>query len=156
MKRKNFFYGGVMALMMAFSMSACSESDDPKPDTGGTDDPTNLDYTAENADAWGNYMYNVGMLLNQDASDLYKYWTEDYDGKGPYATIFKDQTSGAYSSALACGTNIPLVIRKVDFMLWNHGIAGIHVMTIRIISSLSVIHTTDALMIMMWIKSTGT
>lgn len=102
MKRKNFFYGGVMALMMAFSMSACSESDDPKPETGGTDDPTNLDYTAENADAWGNYMYNVGMLLNQDASDLYKYWTEDYDGKGPYATIFKDQTSGAYSSALAC------------------------------------------------------
>ena len=42
MKRKNFFYGGVMALMMAFSMSACSESDDPKPDTGGTGDPTNL------------------------------------------------------------------------------------------------------------------
>ena len=180
MKRKNFFYGGVMALMMAFSMSACSESDDPKPDTGGTDDPTNLDYTAENADAWGNYMYNVGMLLNQDASDLYKYWTEDYDGKGPYATIFKDQTSGAYSSALACiqemveggmwnianevgdakikdpWENIPVVIRKVDFMLWNHGIAGIHVMTIRIISFLSVIHTTDALMIMMWIKSTGT
>ena len=65
MKRKNFFYGGVMALMMAFSMSACSESDDPKPDTGRTDDPTNLDYTAENADAWGNYMYNVGMLLTQ-------------------------------------------------------------------------------------------
>ena len=113
MKRKNFFYGGVMALMMAFSMSACSESDDPKPDTGGTDDPTNLDYTAENADAWGNYMYNVGMLLNQDASDLYKYWTEDYDGKGPYATIFKDQTSGAYSSALAC------IQEMVEGGMWN-------------------------------------
>ena len=71
MKRKNFFYGGVMALMMAFSMSACSESDDPKPDTEGTDDPTNLDYTAENADAWGNYMYNVGMLSIQQCIGLY-------------------------------------------------------------------------------------
>lgn len=102
MKRKNFFYGGVMALMMACSMSACSESDNPKPDAGGKEDPTNLDYKAENAVAWGNYMYNVGLLLNQDALVLYKYWTEDYDGKGPYATIFKDQTGGAYSSALAC------------------------------------------------------
>ena len=113
MKRKNFFYGGVMALMMACSMSACSESDNPKPDAGGKEDPTNLDYKAENAVAWGNYMYNVGLLLNQDALVLYKYWTEDYDGKGPYATIFKDQTGGAYSSALAC------VQEMVEGGMWN-------------------------------------
>lgn len=113
MKRKNFFYGGVMALMMACSMSACSESDNPKPDAGGKEDPTNLDYKAENAVAWGNYMYNVGLLLNQDALVLYKYWTEGYDGKGPYATIFKDQTGGAYSSALAC------VQEMVEGGMWN-------------------------------------
>lgn len=43
-------------------------------------------------------MYNVAMLLNDDATMLYNSWVTDYvdeqGSHGPYATIFKDQTAG--------------------------------------------------------------
>lgn len=109
MKKKNLFYLAALSLCMAFSMSSCSDNDDP----GISEDPAELDYTADNAEAWGNYMYNVAMLLNQDATNLYNYWAVDYDGNGPYATIFKDQTAGAYSSALAC------IQQMVEGGMWN-------------------------------------
>ena len=43
-------------------------------------------------------MYNVAMLLNDDATMLYNSWVTDYvvsrvHTHGPYATIFKDQTA---------------------------------------------------------------
>lgn len=109
MKKKNLFYLAALSLCMTFSMSSCSDNDDP----GINEDPAELDYTADNAEAWGNYMYNVAMLLNQDATNLYNYWIVDYDGDGPYATIFKDQTAGAYSSALAC------IQEMVEGGMWN-------------------------------------
>lgn len=109
MKKKNLFYLAALSLCMTFSMSSCSDNDDP----GISEDPAELDYTADNAEAWGNYMYNVAMLLNQDATNLYNYWIVDYDGDGPYATIFKDQTAGAYSSALAC------IQEMVEGGMWN-------------------------------------
>lgn len=109
MKKKNLFYLAALSLCMMFSMSSCSDNDDP----GINEDPAELDYTADNAEAWGNYMYNVAMLLNQDATNLYNYWIVDYDGDGPYATIFKDQTAGAYSSALAC------IQEMVEGGMWN-------------------------------------
>ena len=109
---------------MAFSMSACSEDDpepnpNPNPNPGDDDEPTevvdayDLDYTADNAVAWGNYMYHTALLLDQDATSLYEAWTQDYDGNGPYATIFKDQTAGAYSSARAC------IEEMVQGGMWN-------------------------------------
>ena len=109
---------------MAFSMSACSEDDpepnpNPNPNPGDDDEPTevvdayDLDYTADNAAAWGNYMYHTALLLDQDASNLYKYWTEDYKGQGPYATMFKDQTGGDYPSPLAC------IEEMIEGGMWN-------------------------------------
>lgn len=108
MKKKNLFNLAVLSLCMTFSMNSCSD-DDPIIN----EDPVELDYNTDNAEAWGNYMYNVAMLLNQDATKLYNYWTVDYDGNGPYATIFKDQTAGAYSSALAC------IQEMVEGGMWN-------------------------------------
>lgn len=150
-------------------MGACSDNDDPTPGCGGKD-PVSLDYSSENAVAWGNYMYNVAMLLNNDATTLYNSWVTDYvdeqGSHGPYATIFKDQTAGAYQSPLSCieemiesgmwnianevgdakikdpYTNIPAVTRKAVFMPSNHGIAGTRETTIRTIFSPSVTPTT--------------
>lgn len=123
MKKKDFFYAAALAVCMAFSMSACSDDDpepNPSPTPGGEDDdpveevsPYDLNYTADNAAAWGNYMYHTALLLDQDATSLYQAWMEDYDGNGPYATIFKDQTAGAYSSARAC------IEEMVQGGMWN-------------------------------------
>ena len=77
MKKKNYFYLAALSLAMTFSMGACSDNNDPNPDGGGKD-PVNLDYSSENASAWGNYMYNVAMLLNDDATMLYNSWVTDY------------------------------------------------------------------------------
>ena len=102
---------------MACTFTACSEEDEPNPNPS-PDKPTttsayDLDYTADNAAAWGNYMYQTALLLDQDATSLYNAWTSDYEGNGPYATIFKDQTSGAYSSPLAC------IQEMVESGMWN-------------------------------------
>lgn len=122
MKKKDFFYSTALAVCMAFSMSACSDDDpepNPNPNPGDDDEPTevvdayDLDYTADNAAAWGNYMYHTALLLDQDASNLYKYWTEDYKGQGPYATMFKDQTGGDYPSPLAC------IEEMIEGGMWN-------------------------------------
>lgn len=49
-----------------------------------------LVYTSENANSWGNYMKQVAYLLQKDASDLYKYWSESYNNGDSYAKRFKD------------------------------------------------------------------
>jgi len=54
----------------------------------GSVDPANLDYTSANAKSWGNYMIQVGYLLQQDASDLYNAWTVSYEGGKAYKDIF--------------------------------------------------------------------
>ena len=115
--KKNLFYTAIFALGMACTFTACSEEDEPNPNPS-PDEPTttsayDLDYTADNAAAWGNYMYQTALLLDQDATSLYNAWTSDYEGNGPYATIFKDQTSGAYSSPLAC------IQEMVESGMWN-------------------------------------
>ena len=115
--KKNLFYTAIFVLVMACTFTACSEEDEPNPNPS-PDGPTttsayDLDYTADNAAAWGNYMYQTALLLDQDATSLYNAWTSDYEGNGPYATIFKDQTSGAYSSPLAC------IQEMVESGMWN-------------------------------------
>ena len=116
MKKKNYFYLAALSLAMTFSMGACSDNNDPNPDGGGKD-PVNLDYSSENASAWGNYMYNVAMLLNDDATMLYNSWVTDYvdeqGSHGPYATFFKDQTAGAYQSPLSC------IEEMIESGMWN-------------------------------------
>lgn len=55
---------------------------------GTSTDPTDLDYTTANARSWGNYMVQVGYLLRQDAQELYKSWTESYEGGRAYKDLF--------------------------------------------------------------------
>ena len=117
MKKKDFLYSAMAALCMACTLSACSDDSD-EPNLGPDPNPEpesayELDYTADNADAWGNYMYQTALLLDQDASNLYDDWTVDYNGGGPYATIFKDQTGGAYASPLAC------IEEMIESGMWN-------------------------------------
>ncbi len=114
MKKKNFFYSAILALSMALAFTACSDDDDSLTDDGNDEDSAyNLDYTSENASAWGNYMYQTALLLDQDATSLYEAWITDYEGSGPYATMFKEQTGGAYSSPLAC------IQEMVEGGMWN-------------------------------------
>ena len=61
---KKFFYLSALSLGMMCSITACSDDDTT------TIDAKNLDYTAENASSWGNYMRVVAQLLVNDATAL--------------------------------------------------------------------------------------
>lgn len=63
----------------------------PRTVNGGTStDPASLDYTPANAKSWGNYLVQVGYLLQKDAADLYHAWTVSYNGGDSYAKLFKE------------------------------------------------------------------
>lgn len=96
--KKNFFYVAAMIVGLALTTTACSNDDDNSGDTPAAD----VDYTAENADSWHNYMRNVAGLLKTDATNLYKYWNESYDGGESYASTFKAHSGGKFTSALNC------------------------------------------------------
>ena len=65
--KKNLLY--LFALICSVSLfTACSDDDTT------TIDAKNLDYTAENASSWGNYMRVVAQLLVNDATALYDDW----------------------------------------------------------------------------------
>ena len=51
--KKNFLSFATLMLGIALTFSACSDDDNNGPDT---ETPADLDYSAENADAWGNYI----------------------------------------------------------------------------------------------------
>lgn len=61
---------------------------------GTSTDATDLDYTSANARSWGNYMVQVGYLLQQDATTLYKAWTESYEGGKAYKDLFLSHEIG--------------------------------------------------------------
>lgn len=101
---KRFFYSAICALGLLFTAISCSDNDDPKPDD--KPDAANIEYTAENAVSWGNYMYNVANLLKNDATTLYNAWntkyeSESYTGGESFASLFKNHNS-VYTSALNC------------------------------------------------------
>ena len=52
---------------VALALTACNDSNEPKKVEV---DSAVIDYTAENAQAWGNYMVQVGSLLKDDAQKL--------------------------------------------------------------------------------------
>lgn len=68
MKLQNIILAGAVML------TACES--DPKSEKND-DDSANIDYTAENAASWGNYMAQVSTLLRNDAATLYDAWTTD-------------------------------------------------------------------------------
>ena len=95
--KKNLLYAAALAMGMAFTTTSCSDDDK---DTE-VQDPIELDYTAENAASWHNYMRNVAKLLSEDASNLYAYWAESYEDKEAYSTTFINHHA-PFTSALSC------------------------------------------------------
>lgn len=115
--KKNYFLIGLLALGLGMSVASCGD-DDPVTDGGNdygqnddnnnggnsdSDDQTevekaqNLDYTAENAAAWGNYATHVSNLLVIDATNLNNQW------KNSYAEAFKNHTAeSGYRSGSDC------------------------------------------------------
>ena len=69
---KKFFYVAALLAGLVFTGPACA--DDKGDNDDDDDDAIDLDYTASNANSWGNYMVNVASLLKKDAEDLYNYW----------------------------------------------------------------------------------
>ena len=102
--KKNLFLASLLSVGLAFSAVSCDSNDDPTPEVPATD----VDYTAENASAWGNYMKNVGRLLNTDSENLYNAWAVNYNNTGKtYAELFKSHdASTGYSSIQSCAQEI--------------------------------------------------
>lgn len=98
---KKILYSAVLSLGLLISVTSCNNNDDPIPT-----DTHDIDYTAENATSWGNYMHNVANLLKADATSLYNAWStkyesESYKGGESFATLFKKHNS-VYTSANSC------------------------------------------------------
>lgn len=74
---------------LASTLTACS-SDNDEP-VQQEQEAKNLDYTADNAASWGNYMRVVAQLLVNDANTLYNDWTVSYNNGDSYAAFFKGQ-----------------------------------------------------------------
>lgn len=113
--KKTFILGAALAAACAFTtttFTSCDNNDDPVVNPDKTQDDADLDYSASNATAWGNYMKNVAALLKSDAEKLYSQWAESYENAGvntgePYATLFKkhDSKSG-YSNVKSCAQEV--------------------------------------------------
>lgn len=109
---KKYLFGAMFAMTVAFSATttSCSDNDDPK--TEKEQPSADLDYTASNAKAWGNYMKNVAILLNNDAEKLYSQWAENYHTTEvntgvPFAELFKQHDSrSGYNNVKACAQEI--------------------------------------------------
>lgn len=113
--KKTFILGAALAAACAFTtttFTSCDNNDAPVVNPDKTQDDADLDYSASNAKAWGNYMKNVAALLKSDAEKLYSQWAESYENAGvntgePYATLFKkhDSKSG-YSNVKSCAQEV--------------------------------------------------
>lgn len=116
MKKSLFLMLGL--IMMGLTFTACSDDNDDNKKTDGKDTTNvnqteqaiiaeidaedNVDYTANNATAWGNYMRAVDSLLVNDATTLYNDWTVSYRGQTPYADQFKGHQISNLTTGLAC------------------------------------------------------
>lgn len=113
--KKTFILGAALAAACAFTtttFTSCDNNDDPVVNPDKTQDDADLDYSASNATAWGNYMKNVAVLLKSDAEKLYSQWAESYENAGvntgvPYATLFKNHDSrSGYSDVKSCAQEV--------------------------------------------------
>ena len=99
--KKNYLVMGLLVMGLGLAATSCSNDDDEKKDDDNTElteeQAQNLDYTSENAAAWGNYAVNVAQLLTNDSKNLYDEW------EGSFANAFKNHTSASgYTSAVGC------------------------------------------------------
>ncbi len=100
--KKTYLLGSLFALVFAFfGATSCSDNDSSDPYSG---DSAELNYNSGNAKAWGNYMKNVAILLNNDAANLHSQWTSNYNNTGTsFADLFKAHSSVAgYTSVQSC------------------------------------------------------
>lgn len=113
--KKTFILGAALAAACAFTtttFTSCDNNDDPVVNPNTPQDDADLDYSASNATAWGNYMKNVAALLKSDAEKLYSQWAESYENAGvntgvPYATLFKSHDSrSGYSDVKSCAQEV--------------------------------------------------
>lgn len=113
--KKTFILGAALATACAFTtttFTSCDNNDDPVVNPNTPQDDADLDYSASNATAWGNYMKNVAALLKSDAEKLYSQWAESYENAGvntgePYATLFKNHDSrSGYSGVKSCAQEV--------------------------------------------------
>ena len=112
MKKCLFLTVALTLSVFSLFTTSCDNNDDPVVNPDKTQDDADLDYSASNATAWGNYMKNVAALLKSDAEKLYSQWAESYENAGvntgvPYATLFKkhDSRSG-YSDVKSCAQEV--------------------------------------------------
>lgn len=91
----------MLAAAMAVAMTACSDKND-EPEIEINFDGGAIEITADNLSNWTRYASQVAVLLEKDADNLLKSWEQSYEGGRPFAEIFKQHTSGAYSSSDNC------------------------------------------------------
>lgn len=100
--KKNLLIMGLLAMGLCVSFTSCGDDDDdvvsPTPEADLEDNGNENPYTASVSAAWGNYAYNVALLLANDSQSLYSQWTNSY------AAAFKshNETITGFSSALEC------------------------------------------------------
>ena len=99
--KKNFLLMGLFALGLGIAATSCSSDDDDKNNGENTElteeQAQNLDYTSDNAAAWGNYAVYVSQLLTNDSQALYDEWNNGF------AEAFKNHTpASGYTSAVGC------------------------------------------------------
>lgn len=93
---------GVIMFALAGSFASCDKDDDNN--TNKTSDVVtiddDIDLKSENVKNWTAYAEQVALLLANDASSLYKAWSEAYNGGEAYANSFKN-LSGDYTSGVS-------------------------------------------------------
>lgn len=90
--KKSLLLTGLLAMGLGAAVTSCSD-DDNRTEA----DAQHLEYTSENASAWGNYAVNVAMLLANDSETLYDAWANGF------ADAFKRHTAeSGYKSANDC------------------------------------------------------
>ncbi len=95
--KKNLFIISILALGLGFASCSDSDSNNDSDKTITEDEAQNLDYTSDNAAAWGNYAVNVVRLLANDSKNLYDEWINSF------AAAFKGHTaSSGYNTAIEC------------------------------------------------------
>lgn len=100
--KKKFLKLMTLAIGLSMTAESCgSDNNDSYGEDNEQQEAIDLDYTAENAASWHNYMKNVATLLRNDAGNLYSYWAESYDGGDAYSVTFGDHKA-PFSSALNC------------------------------------------------------
>lgn len=99
--KKFFIY--TLAFAMSLGFAACSDSDESGNNGGGDTSAVveEIDINSSNADNWYAYMVEVARLLRTDATNLYSYWNDSYNGGESYASIFKNHNNSAYFGTAA-------------------------------------------------------